>query len=81
MGKHNIDTNLDDESNVGSHTVVNAKIGLTPDDADWELSLWGRNIFEEEYRTIQFPSPLQTGSWSAFRGEPRMYGVSLRYNF
>lgn len=81
MGKHNIDTNLDDESNVGSHTVVNAKIGLTPDDANWELSLWGRNLFEEEYRTIQFPSPLQQGSWSAFRGEPRMYGVSLRYNF
>ncbi|MFT5767679.1 MAG: iron complex outermembrane receptor protein [Halioglobus sp.] len=80
MGDHNIDTNLDDEANVDSYTVVNARLGLTTDDEKWQLTLWGKNVFEEEYLSIQFPSPLQAGSWTAFRGEPRMYGVSLRYS-
>jgi iron complex outermembrane receptor protein len=81
MGDHNIDTNLDAEADVGSYTVVNARLGLTTDDAKWELTLWGKNIFDEDVKSIQFPSPLQAGSWTVFRGEPRMYGASLRYSF
>ncbi|MFT6285716.1 MAG: iron complex outermembrane receptor protein [Alcanivorax sp.] len=61
--------------------MVNARLGLTTDDAKWELTLWGKNIFDEDVKSIQFPSPLQAGSWTVFRGEPRMYGASLRYSF
>lgn len=81
MGDQNIETSLANAANVDAFTVVNARLGVRTSDDKWELALWGKNIFEEEYRTIQFKSPLQEGSWTAFRGEPRMYGASLRYSF
>ncbi len=81
MGEHNTNETLEQEAEVGSYTVVNARLGLRTADANWEFSLWGKNIFEEEYNVILFNTVLQEGSWSGFRGEPRMYGASVRYDF
>jgi outer membrane receptor protein involved in Fe transport len=81
LGEHNTNETLEKEAEVDSYTVVNARLGLRTPDASWEFSLWGKNIFEEDYNVIVFNTVLQEGSWSGFRGEPRMYGASLRYSF
>jgi len=81
MGDHNTNETLEPEAEVDSYTIVNARLGLRTADANWEFSLWGKNIFEEDYNVILFNTVLQEGSWSAFRGEPRMYGASVRYDF
>lgn len=78
---YNSNEALEPEGQIGSFTVVNASLGLRTADAAWQLSLWGKNIFEEEFNSTQFRAPLQDGSWAAFRGEPRMYGATLRYDF
>lgn len=81
MGDHNSNPNLDPEADMDSFTVVNARLGLRTDDEKWELALWGKNAFDKEYNSIVYNTALQDGSWSAFRGEPRMYGASVRYSF
>ena len=81
MGEHNTNETLEPEAEVDSYTIVNARLGFRTADANWEFSLWGKNVFEEDYNVILFNTVLQEGSWSAFRGEPRMYGASVRYDF
>jgi iron complex outermembrane recepter protein len=81
MDDHNSNENLDPEAVVDAFTVVNARLGLRTADATWDFSIWGKNIFDEEFHVILFNTPLQDGSWSSFRGEPRMYGATLRYDF
>jgi len=81
MGEHNTNENLDPEGKVDDYTVVNGRLGLRTADAQWELSIWATNLFDEDYHVILFNTPLQEGSWSSFRGEPRIYGGTLRYSF
>jgi len=78
---YNSNPELTPEGEIDSFTVVNARLGMRTADAVWQLSLWGKNIFDEEFNTYVFRAPLQEGSWGAFRGEPRMYGATLRYDF
>ncbi len=79
IGDHNTDPKLDEQTEVDAYTLVNGRIGLRTLDARWELSLWANNLFDEEYHVGLFDTPLQDGSWSSFRGMPRIYGASIRY--
>jgi len=47
----------------------------------YRVTLWGRNVLDEELIIDTFASPVQDGSFSAFRNEPRTYGISLRKDF
>ncbi|WP_018995575.1 TonB-dependent receptor [Hirschia maritima] len=62
------------------YDLVNASSGITLDN-DLSFSVWGRNIFEEEYITGAFPTLLQTGSISGFTNQPATYGVTVRKVF
>lgn len=69
------------ESQIAAYDVVNAR--LTLDDiqlgqGSLRLSLWGRNILDEEYRENTIPFGLWTIS---YWGEPATYGADIRYSF
>lgn len=64
-----------------SFTTVNARVALRQVNGDWSLEVWGRNLFDTEYTRRIIPATFQTGSYSAFLGDPRTYGVTLRRNF
>ena len=68
-------TGLDRE--VGT---LNASIGL-----DWEdglnLTIWGRNINDDEFFTSGFPTTAQAGSVNTYPNAPATYGVTLRKDF
>jgi iron complex outermembrane recepter protein len=81
MGEHNTNENLDPQGKVDDYTVVNGRLGLRTVDAQWEVSIWANNLFDEDYHVFLFNTPLQEGSWSSFRGEPRIYGGTIRYSF
>ena len=81
LGRRNIDTNLSSRANIGASTIVNARLGLSSQNEDWEVSIWAKNMFKEEVSTIVFPGPLQTGSFITYRNEPRMYGIGAKFKF
>jgi outer membrane receptor protein involved in Fe transport len=64
-----------------SYTLVNARLGLATADERYSLELWARNLTDEEYQQIAFDVPLQTGTYGAFLGDPRTYGVTLRARY
>jgi iron complex outermembrane receptor protein len=61
-----------------SYGLVDARIGLAPPDANWEVAVWGKNISDELYRVniISF-----FGEEVSQFGAPRTYGVDFVYNF
>ena len=60
--------------------LVNASIGITTVN-DLRISLWGRNLFEEEFVSVAFPSVAQSSSLSGYPNQPRTYGVTVRKEF
>jgi outer membrane receptor protein involved in Fe transport len=80
-----------------SFALFNARIGIRGPDLKWSLELWGQNIFNKDYAQIAFNSPFQSGTtaapftdpqypggrqlFSQFLAEPRVYGVTGRFNF
>ncbi|MBR9835986.1 MAG: TonB-dependent receptor, partial [Alphaproteobacteria bacterium] len=45
------------------------------------VSVWGRNIFDDETITTAFPSVAQAGSLSGYPNQPATYGVTVRKTF
>lgn len=63
-----------------SYSVVNARISLLPERRHWELSLWGKNLREEEY-VVQ---GLNVGVFAIGNrnyNAPKTYGVELSYHY
>ena len=82
-GKHNTGSDLDIEKTQAAYTVVNARLILTPRDSanNWTVDLWVQNLTDEEYALTIFDAPLQTDAFNAFIGDPRVSGLSVRYDF
>ena len=59
--------------------LVNASVGISRD--QWDVSVFGRNLFNDEYLITNFPSVVQPGSFSGYANQPRTYGVTLRRSF
>jgi outer membrane receptor protein involved in Fe transport len=59
--------------------IVNVGAGFSKD--GWDISFYGRNIFEDEYISTIFPTTAQPGSVNGYPSPPRTYGVNLRKNF
>ena len=64
-----------------ANTKINARLGVTNDDAGYALELWATNLTDEVTRGVTFNTVFRTGSRSAFTQEPRTYGVTVRKNF
>ena len=86
---------LDPDLVAEDYTLVNAMIGLSAADESWEIMLWGKNIFDEEYlaegsrnrdagaasfdAAIGGPPPGE--GYRVTRGDQATYGVTLKYRF
>jgi outer membrane receptor protein involved in Fe transport len=63
---------------------VNTKVGYTSD--DWELSVWVRNLFNQDYATRGFefgndPRDYYESKTYIQYGEPQMAGISFTYQY
>jgi outer membrane receptor protein involved in Fe transport len=77
----NTGSNLAPEKFQQAYTRVNARLGIRSQDKRWELSAWARNLFDENYSLIIINTPIQSGSFNAFTGSPRTWGLTLRGQF
>lgn len=60
--------------------LINASAGIETENG-LSLSLWARNLTEEEYITVAFPAVAQAGSISGYPNQPRTFGVTVRKKF
>ena len=77
-------TNTADESlleakDEDDRELVNARIGWRND--NWNVSLWGKNLTDDEYASTTSITQLFSGMDAYFLAPPRTYGATLRYDF
>ena len=66
-------------SETASYWVINARVSLYLQN-EWEVTAWGRNIYDEEYMT-EFSNNLALGNGSRIYGAPRSYGLTVTKHF
>lgn len=64
-----------------SFTTANVRFSLRDMNEAWQVDVYARNVFDQEYYRRVIPATFQAGSYSAFLGDPRTYGITLRRNF
>ena len=65
-----------------SYFVSNAQLSYQfGSEQQYRLSLWGKNIFDEEWITFISPGGTQAGADAATLSNPRTYGLSFRADF
>jgi outer membrane receptor protein involved in Fe transport len=77
----NTGSDLDPAKVQGEYSLVNARIGVGSQDNRWSVEAFAANLFDKDYMQIAISTPLQSGSYNAFLGAPRTYGVTLRAGF
>jgi iron complex outermembrane recepter protein len=79
--EYNTGSDLAPEKEQPSYTLVDARLAIGAKDKSWTVELWGENLTNRTYTQVSFDAPLQTGSYDAFLGNPRTYGVTVRLGF
>jgi iron complex outermembrane receptor protein len=86
-----VDTSFTDKqyfevANVGhteadSYWVTNGKLSFESADSAWAFSLWGKNLFEEEYVTSVLDLQAFFGYDYTHVGAPRTFGADVTFRF
>lgn len=65
---------------IPAYELVDGSVTYTTADQRIDVSVWGKNLGDEEYRTHVFSQRDSRVAFALF-GEPRTYGVTLSYNY
>jgi iron complex outermembrane recepter protein len=68
----------EDLTRIKAYTLVDARLGFGAPDDRWRVTGWVRNLFNTYYWTNALRGGDTTMRWA---GEPRTFGVSLKYRF
>jgi iron complex outermembrane receptor protein len=81
MSEYNTGSDLDPQKQQDGYTLMNARFSIGAIDDRWSIDLWSQNLTDEEYYQVAIDAPLQPGTWNAFLGAPRTYGVTFRVKY
>jgi len=68
------------ELNISGYYLVNARAGFRAIDG-LSVSVWSRNLLNNNYNEQFLVAGGSTGQYAAVVGDPRTYGITLRYEF
>ena len=66
--------------NIGGYALLNGRIGFRATDG-LSISVWGRNLLDKDYFEQLLPAAGNAGHYAGVIGDPRTYGVTLRYSY
>lgn len=66
--------------NIDGYTLVNSRLGFRASNGI-STFIWGRNLFNTNYYEQLLAAPGSAGHYAGIIGDPRTYGVTLRYTF
>ena len=61
------------------YTVADARVSLMNESGTWELAIWSKNLFDEEYTEQSFNFVDLTGLANQLYGPPRTFGATFTY--
>jgi len=61
--------------------TVNASLTIANKAEQFEVMAWVRNLTKDNYLLANFPTVVQSGSYSGYPNEPRTYGLTFRKTF
>ncbi len=65
-------------SEQDAYNLLNLRAGVYLENMDAEITLWGRNVLNEDYNGTTFPGVLQDGKQIGYRREPATWGLTFR---
>ena len=74
-------SNQDESTVMEDYTLTNASLGLLSADGSWNVSLWGKNLSDEDYVSAYETSRDGLFGFNADLGDSRTYGVTVKYTF
>jgi iron complex outermembrane receptor protein len=72
-----LDQDLDENLTNDQVNLVNFRLSLTNADRSWDVSVWGRNITDEEYYSWGLDIPV-LGGYAGITAPAASYGVTVR---
>lgn len=78
---HFFDVTNQPVSSQDSYTVWNARLAYLSPQEQWEFSLWGKNLGDEQYRVYRFDFTGAGGFNQNFYAPPQWYGVTVNYRY
>jgi iron complex outermembrane receptor protein len=75
-----LDQDLDPKLENDAVNLINLRLSLATMQDSWEVSLWGRNLLDEQYYSFGIDIPV-LGGYAGVVAPQRTYGLTLRYNF
>lgn len=66
--------------NIDEYALVNARAGFRATEG-LSFFVWSRNLLDKKYFEQLLPAAGNAGHYAAVLGDPRTYGVTMRYNF
>lgn len=64
-----------------AYTLMDMSVTYLSDDEQWQVSLYGNNVTDKEYRQHGFDLSASPGVQLGYYGAPRTYGLNLKYRF
>jgi iron complex outermembrane receptor protein len=66
--------------NIDGYTLLNGRIGFRANDG-LTIFVWARNLLNQDYFEQLLPAAGNAGQYAGVLGDPKTYGVTLRYSF
>ncbi|MFD1144928.1 TonB-dependent receptor [Larkinella insperata] len=66
--------------NINGYALTNARLGFRASNG-LTFFLWGRNVFNKDYYEQLLAAPGSYGQYAGIVGDPRTYGVTIRYTY
>lgn len=64
--------------NIEGYTLINGRVGFRANEG-LSLFVWARNLLDKDYFEQLLPAAGNAGHYAGVLGDPRTYGVTLRY--
>lgn len=66
--------------NIDGYALINGRLGFRANNG-LSAFIWGRNLLDKDYYEQLLPAGGNAGHYAGVLGDPRTYGVTLRYSF
>lgn len=81
VAKHFLEPNNRKYLSEDGYFLVNGRVALLPQDGQWQIAVWAKNLGDEEYRSAAQDLALALGFSEIVMGMPRTWGVEFEYRF